>query len=33
MDGAVFCGRIGSGPAPTARSLRMPLHKLMKVRA
>jgi len=33
MDRAVFCGRIGSGPAPTARSLRMPLHKLMKVRA
>ena len=31
VERAVFCGRIGSGPTPTARSLRMPLHSLMTV--
>ena len=27
-EGAVFLGRIGHGPAPTSRSLRLPLEKL-----
>jgi nitroreductase len=29
LDNAVYLGRVGFGPAPTARSLRLPLIKLM----
>jgi hypothetical protein len=29
---AVFCGRLGAGPRPTSRSLRLPLTALLKAR-
>ncbi|MBK8754880.1 MAG: hypothetical protein IPL99_26075 [Candidatus Competibacteraceae bacterium] len=29
LDGAVYMGRVGFGPAPTARSLRLPLNQLI----
>ena len=29
LDGAVYMGRVGFGPAPTARSLRLPLDQLI----
>jgi hypothetical protein len=29
---AIFCGRLGAGPRPTSRSLRLPLSALIKAR-
>jgi hypothetical protein len=30
LDGAVFMGRMGAGPKARSRSLRMPVHALLR---